>query len=188
MPGPDRDEFQIRLRSLPRQLLMALINGTAILVIIAAILVLVATSRVMRLSEKVASTMTDAVLSRIDVEPKQVRARIHGVGEDVRALAETLKRTKAEGAIRPDPEIERLTERLGVLQASIERLGDARSALVDDAIARAAREIAEGFENLRPCGKALPSPAAAAPPTPKTLQALFTPLNRSRHAPDRREF
>jgi hypothetical protein len=188
VPGPDRDELLQSLRSLPRQLLLALINGTAILVIVAAILALVATSRVMHLSEKVASTMTDAVLSRIDVEPQQVRARINGVGEDVRALAETLKQAKAEGKIRPDPDIQRLTERVGALQASIDRLGDARSNLVDDAIARAAREVAEGFKNLRPCGKALPSPAAAAPPTPKTLQALFTPLNRSRHAPDRQEF
>jgi histidine ammonia-lyase len=44
---------------------MALINGTAILVIVAAILALVATSKVTHLAENVAAMMTDAVLSRI---------------------------------------------------------------------------------------------------------------------------
>ena len=40
MPEPDstRDELRARLWRLPRQLLLALINGTAILVIVAAIL------------------------------------------------------------------------------------------------------------------------------------------------------
>ncbi len=151
MPGPDGNELLLRLRRLPGQLLMALINGTAILVIVAAILALVATSRVTHLAGDVASTMTDAVLSRIDVEPQQVRSRLQSVREDVRALAQTLKQAKAEGTFGQAPEIERLTERLGGLQASIDRLGDARSQLVDEAAARVARAVAEGVENLRAC-------------------------------------
>jgi hypothetical protein len=55
---------------------MALINGTAILVIVAAILALVATSKVTHLAENVSATMTDAVLSRIDVEPQQLLAAV----------------------------------------------------------------------------------------------------------------
>ncbi len=66
-------------------MLMALINGTAILVIVAAILALVATWKVTHLAENVASTMTDAVLSRIDVEPQQLLAGIHSVGDDAGA-------------------------------------------------------------------------------------------------------
>jgi cell division septum initiation protein DivIVA len=132
-------------------MLMALINGTAILVIVAAILALVATWKVTHLAENVASTMTDAVLSRIDVEPQQLLAGIHSVGDDARALAKTLKQAGAEGTFRQDPEIERLSERLGTLQASIERLGDARSQLVEEAMARVARAVAEGLENFRAC-------------------------------------
>jgi hypothetical protein len=84
-------------------------------------------------------------------EPQQLLASIHNVGEDVHALAKTLKQAKAEGTFRQDPEIERLTERLGALQASIERLGDARSLLVEEAVARVARTVAEGLENFRAC-------------------------------------
>ena len=76
MPAPDSNELSLRLRRLPRQLLMALINGTAILVIAAAILALVATWKVTHLAENVSTTMTDAVLSRIDVEPQQLLAGV----------------------------------------------------------------------------------------------------------------
>ena len=66
MPEPDkRDELRARLRRLPGQLLLALINGTALLVIVAAIRALVAISKVANLANDVASTMTNAVLSRI---------------------------------------------------------------------------------------------------------------------------
>jgi hypothetical protein len=66
LPEPDkRDELRARLRRLPGQLLLALINGTALLVIVAAIIALVAISKVTNLANDVASTMTDAVLSRI---------------------------------------------------------------------------------------------------------------------------
>jgi hypothetical protein len=66
LPEPDstRDELRARLWRLPRQLLLALINGTAILVIVAAIVALVALSKVTHLANDVASAMTDAVLSR----------------------------------------------------------------------------------------------------------------------------
>ena len=81
MPAPDSNELSLRLRRLPRQLLMALINGTAILVIVAAVLALVATSKVTHLAENVSATMTDAVLSRIDVEPQQLLAGIRSLVE-----------------------------------------------------------------------------------------------------------
>ena len=149
MPAPDSNELSLRLRRLPRQLLMALINGTAILVIVAAVLALVATSKVTHLAENVSATMTDAVLSRIDVEPQQLLAGIRSVGGDVRSLAKTLKEARAEETFRQDPEIERLNERLGTLQASIERLGDARAQLVEEASARVARAVAEGLEKFQ---------------------------------------
>ena len=151
MPAPDSNELSLRLRRLPLQLLMALINGTAILIIVAAILALVATSKVTQLAENVSATMTDAVLSRIDVEPRQLLAGIQSVGGEVRALAKTLKQARAERAFRQDPEIEQLTEKLDTLQASIERLGDARSTLVDEAVAQVARAVAEGLEKFRAC-------------------------------------
>ena len=53
-----------KLRRLPMQVLLALINATAVLLIIAAILALVVMNRVNDFGENLAETMTEAVLSK----------------------------------------------------------------------------------------------------------------------------
>jgi hypothetical protein len=153
LPEPDsnRDELRARLWRLPRQLLLALINGTAILVIVAAILALVALSKVTHLANDVASTMTDAVLSRIDVKPQQVLANFQNVAADVHTLVGSLKQATAEGPTRLDSEVAKLSERLSALQASIEQLGEARSSLIDEAITRIGRSVAESLQNFQEC-------------------------------------
>jgi hypothetical protein len=64
---PDRKEISARLRRLPAEFLLALINTTAILVIVAAILALVAMVRVENFAGSVVSRMTEAALSKIDL-------------------------------------------------------------------------------------------------------------------------
>ena len=153
MPEPDgnRDELRARLWMLPRQLLLALINATAILVIVAAILSLFAFSKVTHLANDVASTMTDAVLSRIDVKPQQVLTNLQNVAADVRALAASLKQARAEGSARLDPEVAKLSERLSTLQASVQQLGEARSSLIDEAITRKGSALAQSLQNFKEC-------------------------------------
>ena len=148
MPEPDsyKKEVRARLRRLPLHLLLALINGTAILVIVAAILGLVALSRVNHLADNVASTMTDAVLSRINLEPQQVLATFKDVAADVDRLVGLLKQARSEGPSRLDPEVEKLSERLSALRASIKQLDEARSSLVDEAITRIGRALAETLQ------------------------------------------
>ena len=67
MAKPDGNGISARLWRLPGQLLLALINATAILVIVAAILALVAISRINHFAENVTATMTEAVLSKVDL-------------------------------------------------------------------------------------------------------------------------
>jgi hypothetical protein len=140
-----------RLRRLPGQLLLALVNGTAILVIAAAVLAIVASSKVTHLAQNVASTMTDAVLSRVDGSPRQVIQSLQGFSDEVHTLVTALQQAKVDGLTRLDPEIARLNERLGALEANIKQLRDARSHLVDEAIARVASSLSEGLQNLRTC-------------------------------------
>src|SRR6202790_2173519 len=70
MAEPDGSGISARLWRLPRQLLLALINATAILVIVAAILALVAIARINSFAENVVTTMTEAVLSKVDLPQK----------------------------------------------------------------------------------------------------------------------
>ena len=62
MTEPDRNGIASRLWSLPGQLLLALINATSIMVIVAAILALVAIDRIDHFAENVVATMTEAVV------------------------------------------------------------------------------------------------------------------------------
>ena len=151
MSESDRSEFSTRLRALPRQLLLALINGTAILVIAASILAIIASSKVTHLAQNVASSMTDAVLSRIGGDPKQVVRELQSVSEDIKTLSATLERRRAEGPGPLGTEIARLNERLNSLQASIEQLLDVRSDLIDEALAKLGASLSEGLQNLRAC-------------------------------------
>ena len=65
MAEPDINGISARLRRLPGQLLLVLVNATTILVIVAAILALVAVERINHLAGNVAATMTEAVLSKV---------------------------------------------------------------------------------------------------------------------------
>jgi len=139
------------LRALPRQLLLALINGTAILVIAASILAIVAASKVTHLAQNVASTMTDAVLSRIGGDPKQVVRDLQSVSDEVHTLWAALEQRKADGPGPLGTEIARLSERLNSLDSTIEQLRDARSRLIDEAIAKVGSSLSEGLQNFRAC-------------------------------------
>jgi hypothetical protein len=120
-------------------LLLSLINGTAILVIVAVILALVALSKVTHLADDVASTMTDAVLSRMDGKPQQVLANLQNVAAEDHALRGSLKQARAEGTARLDPEVAKLSDKLSALQATIEQLRQAKLSLIDEAVTRIGR-------------------------------------------------
>ena len=71
MAEADHPGISARLWRLPGQLLLALINATAILVIVAAILVLVAISRVEHFGANIVATMTEAVCPSLICRPKR---------------------------------------------------------------------------------------------------------------------
>jgi len=132
-------------------LLLALVNGTAILVIAASVLAIVAAAKVTGLASNVAATMTDAILSRIDVDPRSVLAQLQGLATDVRGLAAAVRDAKATASADLMAQIDRLENRLGPLAANIARLNEGRSLLVDNAFAAIARALADDLEKLEGC-------------------------------------
>ncbi len=105
MSVPSKTGLSGRLRKLPGQLLLAIVNGTAVLVIAAAILALIAVSKVNGLADNVASTMSNAVLSEVGGNPRQVVANIQGVSDDVHAITIALEQAKADGGASVAPEV-----------------------------------------------------------------------------------
>jgi hypothetical protein len=164
MAEPDGSGISARLLRLPRQLLLALINATAILVIVAAIVTLVAISRINHLAENVAATMTEAVLSKVDLPQKDVLANIRNLTTQVRTLGNNLREFKAGEHPVLQSEMAQLKEALTVLNTSVDRLGSSKSLLTDEAIGQLGRMVTDALTKLRDC-----SPSARRTTPARTL-------------------
>src|SRR5580700_2694671 len=168
MAESDGSGISARLWRLPGQLLLALINATAILVIVAAIFALVAIARINRFAENVVATMTEAVLSKVDLPQKDVLANIRNLTAEVRTLGSTLRGIKAGEHPALQPELAQLKEALTVLNVSVDRLGSARSILTDEAIRQLGRTVTDALTKLRDCSS---SARQIAPNRTKAVEA-----------------
>ena len=151
MAEPDGSGISSRLWRLPGQLLLALINATAILVIAAAIVALVAIAHINHFAENIVATMTEAVLAKVDLPQKGVLANIRNLTAEVRTLGNTLREIKTGEHPALQPELAQLKEALTVLNVSVDRLGSARSILTDEAIGQLGRNITDALTKLRDC-------------------------------------
>jgi len=166
---PDRNEMiSARLRRLPAEFLLALINATAILVIVAAILALVAMVSIDNFAGRVVTTMTDAVLSKIDLPSKEVLANLRNLTEEARTLGNTLREIKGENSVT-HLEIVQLKEALTTLNMSVNRLGNARTILTDEAIGQLGRAVTDTLTKMRGCASKTAN--ALVPTVPPTLLA-----------------
>ena len=148
MVEPDGNGISARLWRLPKQLLLALVNATAMLVIVAAILTLVAIARINSFTETVVATMTEAVLSKVDLPQKNVLADLQNLTVEARALGTTLREIKTGEHPVLQPELAQLKEALTLLNVSVDRLRSARSILTDEAIGQLGLAVADA---LRDC-------------------------------------
>jgi len=148
---PHRNEISARLRRLPVDFLLALINATTLLVIVAAILALVVMVRIDNLAGRVVTTMTEAVLSKIDLPSKDVLANLRNLTEEVRTLGNTLRDIKVGENPVIQIEIARLKEALTALNASVDRLTNTRTILTDEAIAQLGRAVTDTLTQMRGC-------------------------------------
>ena len=151
MAEPNGNGISARMWKLPARLLLSLINATAILVIVAAIIALVAIARINHFAENVAATMTEAVLSKVDLPSKDVLANLRNLTAEVRTLGNALREIKAGEHPALQFEIEQLKETLTVLNTSVDRLGRARSILTDEAIGQLGRTVTDTLTKLRNC-------------------------------------
>ena len=151
MSEPNRNKLSARLRRLPLDFLLALINATAILVIISSTLALVAMVRIDNFAGRIGSTMTTAVLSKIDLPSKDVLGNLRNLTEEVRTLGNTLREIKAEEDPTAQFEVARLKETLAALNVSVDRLANARTILTDEAIGQLGRAVTDTLTRLKGC-------------------------------------
>jgi hypothetical protein len=171
MAEPDGSGIFARLRRLPGQLLLALVNATAILVIVAAIVALVAIARINRFAENVVATMTEAVLSKVDLPQKDVLANIRNLTAEVSTLGNTLREIREGEHPALQPELAQLKNALTVLNVSLDRLGSARSLLTDEVIGQLGRTVTDALTKLRDCSSSARQMAPDRPLGSKTVEA-----------------
>jgi hypothetical protein len=164
MAEPDGNGISARLWRLPGQLLLALIHATAILVIVAAIVALVAIAHINHFAENVVATMTEAVLSKVDLPERDVLANIRNLTAEVRTLGNTLREIKDGERPALQPELAKLKEALTVLNVSLDRVGNARSLLTDEAIGQLGRTVTDGLMKLRDCSSSARQVTLERPP------------------------
>ncbi|MTH96875.1 hypothetical protein [Roseibium sp. RKSG952] len=80
-----------RIARLPGQFILALINATSILVIVAIVLVLMMLNRVETAGAQLASSVTDAAMSRLQVSPEDFRARLMSIDQKLDQLSSALE-------------------------------------------------------------------------------------------------
>jgi hypothetical protein len=149
---PDRTiTLSARLRRLPLNVLLALVNATSILAIAAAILVLVAIVRIDNFAGRVVTTMTEAVLSKADLPSKDVLANLRGLREEIRTVGTTLRDIKLGENPVLRAEVTQLREVLTTLNESVDRLTDSRTILTDEAIARLGQEVSNTLIKMKGC-------------------------------------
>jgi len=151
MADPDGNGISARLRRLHGQLLLSLVNATAILAIAAAIVTLVAIARINHFAENVVATMTEAVLSEVELPPKCVLANLQNLTAEVRELGNSLREIKAGENTPLRLEVAKLKDALNVLNVSVEQLGNARSILTDEAIGRLGQTVTDTLMKMRNC-------------------------------------
>jgi hypothetical protein len=149
---PVQKKVSAALWKLPGEFLVALINATSILVIVAAALALVAIVRIDNFAGNVVATMTEAVLSKVDLPSKDVLANLRELREEVRTLGNALREIKAGETPNLQSEVVRLKEALTTLNVSVDRLANARTILTDEAIGQLGRSVTDTLTNMRACG------------------------------------
>jgi len=120
-------------------------------VIAAAILALVAMARINNFAGSVVATMTDAVLSKIDLPSKDVLTNLRNLTEEVRTLGDTLREIRLEENPIAQSRMERLREALTALNVNVDRLTNTRTILTDEAIGQLSRAVTDTLTKMRGC-------------------------------------
>ncbi|MEM8702525.1 MAG: hypothetical protein AAGF82_11920 [Pseudomonadota bacterium] len=143
--------FATRLKRLPGQLLLALVNAAALLVIVACVLVIVVLNRVDQASERIAGTVTEAALSKLEMTPAALKERLQSVDGSVASLVDQLETAGARDDRALTLQVAELNRTLTDLKVAAQSLGSAGPDLTEAAFRQAGETLTETILSLRGC-------------------------------------
>lgn len=140
-----------RLKRLPGQLLLALVNATALLVIAASVLVLVVLHRVDTAGERTAGTVTEAALARLKVSPGEFKSRLDALDGRIASLSQQLSDPGLRDHWELAQQIRELNHNLADLKLAASGLGEAGPEVMAAAFEQAGEMLTGVLYALRGC-------------------------------------
>lgn len=150
-----------RLLRLPGQLLFALVNATALLVIAACVLSLVVLNKVETAGDRIAGTVTDAALARLDVSPAEFRTRLEALDGRIEALSARLSDPDLQDHWEVARQLKELNENLAGIRVAAAGLGAAGPDVTAAAFDQAGDILTDALYAARGCEAAAKTEAPA---------------------------
>ncbi|AMN54892.1 hypothetical protein ACP90_23655 [Labrenzia sp. CP4] len=144
-----------RLVRLPGQLLLALVNATALLVIAACVLSLLVLNRVDTAGERIAGNVTEAALARLQVSPGEFKARIEALDGKITTLAAQLSDPDLRDHWEVAQQLKELNRNLADIRLAAVGLSAAGPEITDTAFEQAGDMLTSALYTLRGCETAL---------------------------------
>ncbi len=141
-----------RIMRLPGQFLLALVNGTAILVIVAAVLAIIAFNRFETAGANLAADLTAKAVSQLGVTPEALKTKLASLEDKMEALKAGLAEAKQNDDASLRTQIANLDNTLNELKAAVVKLGNAQPAVADAAIKQIGATVTDILLQLRNCG------------------------------------
>lgn len=149
-----------RLIRLPGQLLLALVNATALLVIIACILTIVTLNRVDDASARIAGSVTDAALSRLQMSPVEFKTRLTELDDRIELLSGQLANPDNLDHWEVTQQLRELNQNLAELKTTAKGITAAGPEVTSAAFEEAGDALTRALHALRGCA---PETATVAP-------------------------
>ncbi|MCK7610606.1 hypothetical protein [Roseibium sediminicola] len=140
-----------RLLRLPGQLLLALVNATALLVIAACVLALIVLGRVETAGDRIAGTVTDAALARLDVSPADFKTRLDALDGRLEALSAQLADPDLQDHWEVARQLKELNENLAAIKVAAAGLGKAGPDVTAAAFDQAGELLTDALYAARGC-------------------------------------
>jgi len=152
--------FGSRILALPGQFLLAFLNATAILVIVACVLVLMTMDRIETAGVSLADAAAGAALARLDMTPQDFQERVAGLDKRMEEISIQL-----QDPIRVDvralrPELEALNANFSQVAGAAKVLSEAQPEMVEAAMRQAGQIVTDTLLGLTACGKTALAEAA----------------------------
>ncbi|GAB2185783.1 hypothetical protein [Roseibium sp. LAB1] len=140
-----------RLVRLPGQLLLALVNATALLVIAACVLALVVLNRVDSAGERIAGNVTEAALARLQVSPGEFKSRIEALDGKISALRTQLSDPELKDHWEVAQQLKDLNRNLADIKLAAAGLSAAGPQITETAFEQAGDMLTGALYALRGC-------------------------------------